>query len=309
MKKSLVRDRAYLLAYRTKPIRGYISVAGVPEFCPAGVLLDASKSTDMSLSHLSTHKCHRTGPESKPQPRAQKASAISTAPPRATIVTSDRQHSLKWVKGKRSNVLCPVVQQEEVESIHTSSYECTIVQCLLRGQSKQASLVYRSSTRVCVRNCDSIRRPEFECSGPQLEEPEFECSGPQLEGPEFEYSELSLKAARNEHFAKLYEDKLKVNGKYYDVEFCKANEDHPIFGLNTKKREHQYEKEQMRSEEMDTRSQGTNGQTDGITIVREKNGQQGNKMKQPQPSHELDSMANEENHWHRLIPTSQLNRG
>ncbi|KAJ4430835.1 hypothetical protein ANN_19426 [Periplaneta americana] len=49
------------------------------------------------------------------------------------------------------------------------------------SQSKQASLVYRSSTRVCVRNCASIRRPEFECSGPQLE------------GPEFEYSELSLK--------------------------------------------------------------------------------------------------------------------
>ncbi|KAJ4440678.1 hypothetical protein ANN_08826 [Periplaneta americana] len=44
--------------------------------------------------------------------------------------------------------------------------------------SKQAS---RSSTRVCVRICVSIRRPEFECSGPQLE------------GPEFEYSELSLK--------------------------------------------------------------------------------------------------------------------
>ncbi|KAJ4436467.1 hypothetical protein ANN_16498, partial [Periplaneta americana] len=61
------------------------------------------------------------------------------------------------------------------------------------SQSKQASLVYRSSARVCVRNCVSIRRPEFECSGPQLEGPEFECSGPQLEGPEFEYSELSLK--------------------------------------------------------------------------------------------------------------------
>ncbi|KAJ4432277.1 hypothetical protein ANN_20895 [Periplaneta americana] len=61
------------------------------------------------------------------------------------------------------------------------------------SQSKQASLVYRSSTRVCVRNCVSIRRSEFECSGPQLEGPEFECSGPQLEGPEFEYSGLSLK--------------------------------------------------------------------------------------------------------------------
>ncbi|KAJ4443225.1 hypothetical protein ANN_04893 [Periplaneta americana] len=46
----------------------------------------------------------------------------------------------------------------------------------------------------------TIRRPEFECSGPQLEGPEFECSGPQLEGPEFEYSELSLKVrgANNE---------------------------------------------------------------------------------------------------------------
>ncbi|KAJ4441904.1 hypothetical protein ANN_11764 [Periplaneta americana] len=59
--------------------------------------------------------------------------------------------------------------------------------------TKEASLVYRSSTRVCVRNCVSSRRPEFECSGPQLGGPEFECSGPQLEGPEFEYSELSLK--------------------------------------------------------------------------------------------------------------------
>ncbi|KAJ4442212.1 hypothetical protein ANN_12078 [Periplaneta americana] len=60
-------------------------------------------------------------------------------------------------------------------------------------QSKQASQANRSSTRVCVRICVSIRRPEFECSGSQLEGPEFECSGPQLEGPEFEYSELSLK--------------------------------------------------------------------------------------------------------------------
>ncbi|KAJ4425689.1 hypothetical protein ANN_27885 [Periplaneta americana] len=66
-----------------------------------------------------------------------------------------------------------------------------VVKC--EAKSKQASLVYRSSTRVCVRNCVSIRRPEFECSGPQLEGPEFECSGPQLEGPEFEYSGLSLK--------------------------------------------------------------------------------------------------------------------
>ncbi|KAJ4435500.1 hypothetical protein ANN_18116 [Periplaneta americana] len=52
--------------------KGYISVAGVPEFCPEGVLLHASKSTDMNLSHLNTLKCHRPGPGSNPQPRAQK---------------------------------------------------------------------------------------------------------------------------------------------------------------------------------------------------------------------------------------------
>ncbi|KAJ4430144.1 hypothetical protein ANN_22354 [Periplaneta americana] len=46
--------------------------------------------------------------------------------------SSGRQHSLKWVKDKRSNVLCTVVQQEEVES----SYGSTIVQCLLRGNSR-----------------------------------------------------------------------------------------------------------------------------------------------------------------------------
>ncbi|KAJ4431370.1 hypothetical protein ANN_19967 [Periplaneta americana] len=57
--------------------RGYISVVGVSEFCPAGVLLHASKSTDMSLSHLNTLKCHRPGPGSNPQPRLQKARAMS----------------------------------------------------------------------------------------------------------------------------------------------------------------------------------------------------------------------------------------
>ncbi|KAJ4438494.1 hypothetical protein ANN_14439 [Periplaneta americana] len=60
-------------------------------------------------------------------------------------------------------------------------------------ETTYSKFVCRSSTRVCVRICVSIRRPEFECSGSQLEGPEFECSGPQLEGPEFEYSELSLK--------------------------------------------------------------------------------------------------------------------
>ncbi|KAJ4430105.1 hypothetical protein ANN_22315 [Periplaneta americana] len=50
--------------------------------------------------------------------------------------SSGRQHSLKWAKGKRSNVLCPVVQQEEVKSVPASSYECTIVQCPLRGRKR-----------------------------------------------------------------------------------------------------------------------------------------------------------------------------
>ncbi|KAJ4450587.1 hypothetical protein ANN_02012 [Periplaneta americana] len=73
----------------------------------------------------------------------------------------------------------------------TAVLEFSVIQSV--SQSKQASQANRSSTRVCVRICVSNRRPEFECSGSQLEGPEFECSGPQLEGPEFEYSELSLK--------------------------------------------------------------------------------------------------------------------
>ncbi|KAJ4449921.1 hypothetical protein ANN_01328 [Periplaneta americana] len=77
----------------------------------------------------------------------------------------------------------------EMEDSRIRTFEATSL------QSKQARLVCRSWTRVCVRICVSIRRPEFECSGSQLEGPEFECSGPQLEGPEFEYSELSLKYA------------------------------------------------------------------------------------------------------------------
>ncbi|KAJ4448841.1 hypothetical protein ANN_00232 [Periplaneta americana] len=78
-----VTPRVWTPPYRKQDIqmRGYISVAGVPEFCPAGVLLHASKSTDMRLSHLSTLKCHRPGPGSNPQPWAEKASAIPTRQP------------------------------------------------------------------------------------------------------------------------------------------------------------------------------------------------------------------------------------
>ncbi|KAJ4449829.1 hypothetical protein ANN_01235 [Periplaneta americana] len=47
--------------------------------------------------------------------------------------SNGRQHSLKCAKGKRSRPVCPFVQQEEVESIPASSYECTMVHCFLRG--------------------------------------------------------------------------------------------------------------------------------------------------------------------------------
>ncbi|KAJ4431797.1 hypothetical protein ANN_20402 [Periplaneta americana] len=94
-------------------------------------------------------------------------------------------------------------------------------QCV--SQSKQARLVCRSSTRVCVRICVSIRRPEFECSGPQLEGPEFECSGPQLEGPEFEYSELSLKicgsrylSGKDKNYFSLFLSSEEKQGKAVD---------------------------------------------------------------------------------------------
>ncbi|KAJ4439293.1 hypothetical protein ANN_07414 [Periplaneta americana] len=90
--------------------------------------------------------------------------------------------------------LSDVARWREERGCITSTRRGWARSCYLTHQSKQARLVCRSSTRVCVRICVSIRRPEFECSGPQLEGPEFECSGPQLEGPEFEYSELSLKA-------------------------------------------------------------------------------------------------------------------
>ncbi|KAJ4447258.1 hypothetical protein ANN_09262 [Periplaneta americana] len=56
--------KCYVLFNDSRNCRRYISVTGVPEFCPAGVLLHATKSTDMSLTHLST-----PGPGSNPQPQ------------------------------------------------------------------------------------------------------------------------------------------------------------------------------------------------------------------------------------------------
>ncbi|KAJ4444090.1 hypothetical protein ANN_05879 [Periplaneta americana] len=51
----------------------------------------------------------------------------------AKLYSSGHQHSLKCAKGKRSRPVCTVVHQEEIESIPTSSYECTMVHCVLRG--------------------------------------------------------------------------------------------------------------------------------------------------------------------------------
>ncbi|KAJ4433025.1 hypothetical protein ANN_15282 [Periplaneta americana] len=48
--------------------------------------------------------------------------------------SSGRQHSLKCAKGKRCRPVCTVVQQEVVESILASSYECTMVHCVLCGK-------------------------------------------------------------------------------------------------------------------------------------------------------------------------------
>ncbi|KAJ4439423.1 hypothetical protein ANN_07547 [Periplaneta americana] len=68
----------------------------------------------------------------------------------------------------------------------------------LVSKPEQASQ-YRSSTRVCVRNCVSIRRPEFECSGPQLEGPEFEYSGLSLKVCGSRYCELEYSPGQATH--------------------------------------------------------------------------------------------------------------
>ena len=49
--------------------------AEMPEFCRAGDLLRASKSTDTRLTYLSIFKCHRTEPGSNLPSWGQKASA------------------------------------------------------------------------------------------------------------------------------------------------------------------------------------------------------------------------------------------
>ncbi|KAJ4430109.1 hypothetical protein ANN_22319 [Periplaneta americana] len=81
--------------------------------------------------------------------RAYQISALSrtSLPVMWIIYGSGRQHSLKWVKGNWSRPVCPVVQQEEVESMPASSYECTMVQCVLHGALRE-----KTSSAKMLRN-------------------------------------------------------------------------------------------------------------------------------------------------------------
>ncbi|KAJ4440247.1 hypothetical protein ANN_08386 [Periplaneta americana] len=64
---------------------------------------------------------------------------LKTKDTQGMFYTSGRQHSLKCATGKRCRPVCTVVQQEEVESIPVSSYECTMVHCVLCGTDKVLS--------------------------------------------------------------------------------------------------------------------------------------------------------------------------
>ncbi|KAJ4429973.1 hypothetical protein ANN_22177 [Periplaneta americana] len=66
-----------------------------------------------------------------------------------TKYVSGRQHSLKCAKGKRGRPACTVVQQEEVESIPASSYECTMVYCVFRGNELFIYYIVYNSLTYC----------------------------------------------------------------------------------------------------------------------------------------------------------------
>ncbi|KAJ4446478.1 hypothetical protein ANN_13174 [Periplaneta americana] len=74
---------------------------------------------------------------------------------------SGRQHSLKCAKGMRCRPVCPVVQQEEIESIPASSYECTMVRCVFRGSGRQHSLKCAKGMR-CRPVCPVVQQEEIE---------------------------------------------------------------------------------------------------------------------------------------------------
>ncbi|KAJ4440174.1 hypothetical protein ANN_08312 [Periplaneta americana] len=70
-----------------------------------------------------------------------------------------RQHWLKWVKGKRSRLVCPAVQQEEVESIPASSCECTIVQCVHCGLTEEEPIEIQIKRRKWRWIGHTLRKP------------------------------------------------------------------------------------------------------------------------------------------------------
>ncbi|KAJ4448436.1 hypothetical protein ANN_10452 [Periplaneta americana] len=72
------------------------------------------------------------------------------SPMRFGIRSSGRQHSLKCAKGKRCRSVCTVVQQEEVESIPASSYECTIVYCVFRVETKYGYITINRNLKLDV---------------------------------------------------------------------------------------------------------------------------------------------------------------
>ncbi|KAJ4447861.1 hypothetical protein ANN_09870 [Periplaneta americana] len=123
----------------------------VPEFCPAGVLLHASKSTDMSLSHLSTLKCHRPCPGSNPQPALyQLANQIDRC-------DDDYRHSYETVAfciGRMCRDECPM-------QCVAASYLCKrakTAQLLQRDEQKQVGEIGCDVGKrtVPVRKYDSI---------------------------------------------------------------------------------------------------------------------------------------------------------
>ncbi|KAJ4438619.1 hypothetical protein ANN_14566 [Periplaneta americana] len=112
----------------------------VPEFCPAGVLLHASKSTDMSLSHLSTLKCHRPGPGSNPQSWALKASAIPTRQPDRLVSQISQTALAELLQGTRSNLNLPTGRL----SVNRWKYQVQLREALFWNPQEQRNEHYGS---------------------------------------------------------------------------------------------------------------------------------------------------------------------
>ncbi|KAJ4445092.1 hypothetical protein ANN_06891 [Periplaneta americana] len=114
--------------------------------------------------------------------------ALLTIP--MTTSKAERSFStLKRIKTFQRNTMT----QERLSALAMLSVERDLIMQIPDFNQRVIENLHPARIGEWIFSSNSIRRPEFECSGPQLEGPEFECSGPQLEGPEFEYSELSLK--------------------------------------------------------------------------------------------------------------------